>query len=59
MNIDQQGFDVTTSCHCNGTMVNKSSCAVCLSVAAAPEDPGGTGPGSADVGLQHSGQRAA
>lgn len=32
---------------------------LCESVAAASEDPGGTGPGSADVGLQHGGQRAA
>lgn len=34
-------------------------CFLVLSVAAASEDPGGPGPGGADVGLQLGGQRAA
>lgn len=53
---------MTTSCHHYGTMGNNRSCAVCLLVlsdVAAPEDPGGPGSGSADVGLQLGGQRAA
>ena len=50
------------TCGHYGTMVNERSCAACflvLSVAAAPEDPGGPGSGGADVGLQHGHQRAA
>lgn len=50
------------TCHHCETMVNERSCAVCflvLSAVAAPEDPGGPGPGGADAGLQLRDKRSA
>lgn len=57
--IVRHAYTSAFTCRHYGMIGNERPCAVCilvLSVAAAPEDPGGPGPGSVDIRLQLRGQ---